>query len=102
MSEDRPTLRAIPQPPVSLTEQWMKLEIINREIRDRARREHVAIMAEYNRRRMELQNEYARNLSELTTKLDKDHAQAMEELEAETAAKLRDHETLAERMRNPL
>ena len=78
----------------SLTEQWHMMQNISSELRDRIRRERIAIIADHDRRWVELQSEYARELSETKARLDKAHADKLRQLKDETTAKLHENEIL--------
>ena len=95
------SIRPVPKPElkeVSLTEQWAVVEKFEHELRERIRKERVDIIAENDRRWTEIQNDYARSLSEMKAKLDKEREAAMRRLETETMARLRDNDLLSKRI----
>ena len=94
------TLRAVTPQPVSLTDQWSKLEIIERELRDRIRRDRNTILAEHDKVWVDIQSDYAQRMSEEMSRLEKMRDADLQELTGKTAEKLREHELLAKRMGN--
>jgi hypothetical protein len=96
---ERQPLRPITMPkPVSLTDQWTKLESIERELRTRIRRERMMITAEYERLVVETNTDFDKRVDDALTKLDHERRTALQNLADHTAEKLREHELLTKRM----
>ena len=96
--DERPTLRSITPQPVSFSEQWDKLEIIERELRDRIRRDRNTIIAEHDRLWVSIQTDYTQRISEEVARLEKMREADLHELTGKTTEKLREHDLLAKRM----
>ena len=99
ITPDRHGIRAITMPqPVSLAEQWNKLEKIQTELTARIRRERMAIRAEYERLVVETNTDFDRRVDDALTKLDTDRQTALKNLSRQTEARLQEIETLIKRM----
>jgi hypothetical protein len=99
MSETKEnTLRSITPQAVSLSDQWTKLETIERELRDRIRRDRNTILAEHDRLWVSIQSDYTQRISEEVARLEKMREADLHELTVKTAEQLREHEMLAKRM----
>ena len=83
---------------MSLTDQWLKLEGIEQELRRRIRRERLAISAAYDKQVVEINQETDRKVEEALMKLESERHALLQALAATTAEKLREHELLAKRM----
>jgi hypothetical protein len=96
----KPTpLRTVPPPPAqSLTQQWDTLAKIESELRTRIRRERGMITAEHDRLWTETRTDYDRRIDEAVAKLESERQTALRTLADQTAAKLREHDLLKERM----
>jgi hypothetical protein len=98
-TRERPSLNTVSMPhPVSLSDQWIKLERIEAELRTRIRRERMAITAEYERLVVETNQDFDRRADDMATKLEADRRNALQTLANGTAEKLREHELLSKRM----
>ena len=96
---ERPPLRTVAMPqPVSLTDQWTKLQNIETELRTRIRRERMAINAEYERMVVETNTDFDRRVDDALSKLDRDRHAALHTLSQQTETRLREIETLIKRM----
>ena len=91
-------LRPVPPKPLSLSDQWSKLQAIDQELRNRIRRERMMISAEFDRLLLETNADYDRRIDDATTRLDAERRTAIQVLIDQTAEKLREHELLARRM----
>ena len=97
MTSEPERIREVPKTVPTLTDQWGMLENIERELRDRIRREHGSILAEHDRRWVDIQNDYRQRISEEVAGLEKQRDVELKELTDQTALKLREHELLAKR-----
>ena len=96
---ERPAFRAITTPqPVSLTDQWTKLEKIQSELSARIRRERMMALAEYERLVVETNNDFDRRVDDAMTKLDTDRRTALRNLSDRTSQRLGEIELLMKRM----
>lgn len=91
-------LRPAPKTQASLTEQWGLLEKIETELRDRIRRERTEIIANHDRRWIDIQNDFKQRISEEVAKLERLRDLELAELTEQTQEKIREHEILAKRM----
>lgn len=82
----------------TVTEQWAMLEKIDRELRDRIRRERQQIISEYDRNVVELENAYSEKIGNTVAMLEQDKKNELSKLAYDTADKLRNHDLLAKRM----
>ena len=99
IAPERPPLRTITTPqPVSLTDQWTKLQNIETELRTRIRRERMAINAEYERLVVETNNDFDRRVDDALSRLDKERHAALQTVSHQTEARMREIETLIKRM----
>ena len=100
--EARQTLKVAPirqdKAPVSLTEQWSRLEQIDRELRIRIRRERTDMMAAFDAAVVAIKTDFDRRVEEAVADLDDKRQQEMRRLTNDTEAKLRDLDLLAARM----
>jgi hypothetical protein len=78
----------VPRVEPSLPDQMAQLERIERSIEDKVRRERVSVITSHDERWTRLRSDYTRDLSDLQSRLSRDLATALRELESETAAKL--------------
>lgn len=81
----------------SLPDQMAQLERIERTIDDKIRRERVSVINEHDLRWTQLRNDYTRNLSDAKSRLDRDLAAALRQLETETAVKLHELDQMEKR-----
>jgi hypothetical protein len=81
-------LTQVPRVEPSLPDQIAQLERIERTIEDKIRRERVAVITAHDERWTKLRTNYTRDLSDMQSRLSRDLAVALKDLEAETAAKL--------------
>jgi hypothetical protein len=93
-------LRPVQKQELSLTDQWTKLTLIERELRDRIRREGQKLINDHDRRWMEIKQDYATRIAEQTVQLEKARDKELEELRLETHAKLREHDMLSQRLQD--
>lgn len=89
---------SIPHKEVSLADQWTTLEKIDRELRDRIRKERVSIIAEYDRSVVEIENLYAEKISNAIAELEQEKKNELRDLVDRVSVKLREHDLLTKRM----
>jgi hypothetical protein len=82
----------------SLTEQWTRLELVERELRERIRRERLTLVHEYERRRLEISSDYEKKIGEEVSKLERARDNELAALTEEVERKVREHELLTKRM----
>ena len=89
---------SIPHKEVSLADQWTTLEKIDRELRERIRKERISIIAEYDRNVVEIENLYAEKISNTVAAIEQEKKNELRELVDKVSEKLRDHDMLTKRM----
>lgn len=82
----------------SIGDQLTRLQLVEHELRARIRRERGAIIAEHDRRWVDIQNDYAQRIPEEVARLEKLRDDELKELAAATAERLRENELVAKRM----
>lgn len=85
---------------VTLTDQWTMLEKIDRELRERIRKERQQIIAQFDRDVVELNNAYTEKIENTIAMLEQDKKNELRELTDKTAQKLQEHDLLSKRMSN--
>ena len=93
-----PTLRPVPPKPMGLSDQWTKLQAIDRELRSRIRQEKLMLSAEFDRLLLATNADYDQRIDDAVAKMENERRAAVQALVAQTAEKLREHELLARRM----
>jgi hypothetical protein len=78
----------------TLTEQWQQLTRIETELRERIRKERIDIMADNDKRWIQMKNDHAKDLSDAKARIDKEYEDKLLALQAETTAKLHENEIL--------
>jgi hypothetical protein len=82
----------------TLTNQWETLGRYEQELRDRVRRERLAIVAEYERLLVETKADFDRRKDDAVSQLDKQYTAALRLLRDQMETKLREHDLLSQRM----
>lgn len=93
-----PQLRPIEKREPTISEQLTKMEQIDRSLRDRIRRELLAMQHDFERRAVELRNDYERRISDAVTALEKQRSAELAQLNDDYNSKAREHELLLKRM----
>ena len=102
--ETRPETRPEPQRPrvvqreATLSEQWSTLEKIDRELRERIRKERLAIVSQFDTAVVEIENTYREKIENSVALLEQQKKDALADLAHQTAQKLREHDLLNQRM----
>jgi len=82
----------------TLTTQWETLARYDRELRDRVRRERLALVAEYERLATETKADFDRRADDAIARLEVERMAALRILRDDMEAKLREHDLLSQRM----
>jgi len=82
----------------TLTEYLATIERAQQQFREKIRRGRLAVIEDHDRRWAELDAGTKRQLSEMTARIEREHAEARLALEAETRASLREIDDLAKRI----
>jgi hypothetical protein len=98
VAKPAPSLRPVPKQPPSLLDQWDLKERIEAELRQRARRERTAIIAEHDRAWMDASADYDRKLEEATTRIENERRAFLSSLSKRTDERLREHDILVRKM----
>ena len=91
-------IRPAPKAVATLADQLNILEKYEVELKDRIRRERGTIIAEHDRKWVDIRNDFDQRISEEVARLEKLRDGELKDLTDSTAAKLRDHEALVQRM----
>lgn len=82
----------------TLSTQWETLARYERELRDRVRRERLAIVAEFERLATETKGDFDRRIDDAVTQLEVQRNTALRVLRDQMEARLREHDLLSQRM----
>jgi hypothetical protein len=82
----------------TLSTQWETLARYDRELRDRVRRERLALVAEYERLATETKADFDRRADDAIARLESERMAALRILRDDMEAKLREHDLLSQRM----
>jgi flagellar motility protein MotE (MotC chaperone) len=82
----------------TLTDYLATIERAQQQFREKIRRGRLAVVEDHDRRWAELDASTKRQLSEMTARIEREHAEARLALEAETRASLREIDDLAKRI----
>lgn len=74
------------------------LEKIDHELRERIRKERLAMVAQFDTAVVEIENSYREKIDNAVASLEKDKKNALADLAHITANKLREHDLLLQRM----
>ena len=84
----------------TLATQWETLGRYEQELRDRVRRERLAIVAEYERLVTETNADFERRLDDAMSALSKQRLTALRTLRDKMEDKMREHDLLSQRMQS--
>ena len=93
-----PKANQLEQREVTLTEQWAMHENIERELRERIRKEGLRIIAEHDRRWSEIKHDYANRISEAVARLEQERDEELNKLVESYRIKNRELHLLTQRI----
>jgi hypothetical protein len=82
----------------TLSTQWETLARYERELRDRVRRERLAIVADFERLATETKGDFDRRIDDAVVQLEVQRNTALRVLRDQMEARLREHDLLSQRM----
>lgn len=83
---------------VTLHDQWSMLERVDRELRERIRREKQELMTNYDRSVVEIETIYNIKIGDAIAAIETERREKLSSLADQFAQKIREHELLAKRM----